>query len=169
MQFRHLLDSDTFRRGASRRIVVRRVLREVRADDRGAGYLAAFIVLFSVLVVAGVGLLVDSARLFAADRQCTSIAFEAARAGANAIDADVVRGGGIAVDASAATSAAESAAEAFVSGSGATLQSISVDGDTVTVVVSANVDAWFPIMSDRTVSERATARIGRAGDGPTPP
>lgn len=138
-----------------------RVLRRCRDDDRGAGYLAAFIVLFSVLVVAGVGILVDSARVFAADRQCTSIAFEAARAGANAIDADVVRGGGLLLDPDSASAAARSAASAFVSGAGATLQSVTVDGDQVTVVVSATVDSWFPVMSDRTVTERATARIGR--------
>ena len=33
-------------------------------------------------------------------------------------------------------------------------------GDQVTVVVSANVDAWFPLISDRTVTEGATARAG---------
>ena len=70
-----------------------RIVTRVRDDDHGAGYLATFIVLFSVLVVAGVGILIDSARIFAADRQCTSIAFEAARAGANALDADAIRDG----------------------------------------------------------------------------
>jgi hypothetical protein len=139
---------------------MRRLAARVRDDDRGAGYLAAFIVLFSVLVVAGVGILVDSARIFAADRQCTSIAFEAARAGANALSAEAVREGSIEVDVAAASAAASAAATAFASGAGATLQSISVDGDSVTVVVSANVDSWFPLISDRTVTERATARAG---------
>jgi hypothetical protein len=137
-----------------------RIVSRVRDDDRGAGYLAAFIVLFSVLVVAGVGILVDSARIFAADRQCTSIAFEAARAGANALRADAIREGVIEVDPAAASAAASAAAEAFASDAGATLQSVSVEGDRVTVVVSARVDAWFPMISDRTVTEHATARAG---------
>jgi hypothetical protein len=136
------------------------IATRIRDDDCGAGYLAAFIVLFSVLVVAGVGILVDSARIFAADRQCTSIAFEAARAGANALSANAVRDGSIEVDPAAANAAASAAAAAFVSGAGATLQSISVDGDQVTVVVSARVDAWFPMISHRTVTESATARAG---------
>ena len=135
-----------------------RIVTRIRDDDRGAGYLAAFIVLFSVLVVAGVGILIDSARIFAADRQCTSTAFEAARAGANALDADAIRDGLIEVDAAAANAAASAAAAAFVSDAGATLQSVSVDGDEVTVVVSAGVDAWFPMISDRTVTVSATAR-----------
>jgi hypothetical protein len=139
---------------------VRRFVRRVRDDDRGAGYLAAFIVLFTMLLVAGVGILVDSARIFAADRQCTSIAFEAARAGANALDAEAIRERAIEVDPGAASAAASAAAAAFVSRAGATLQSVAVDGDAVTVVVSADVDAWFPLMSDRTVTERATARAG---------
>ena len=137
-----------------------RIVNRVRDDDRGAGYLAALIVLFSVLVVAGVGILVDSARIFAADRQCTAIAFEAARAGANSLNADALRDGSIEVDPAAANAAASAAAAAFVSDAGATLQSVSVDGDQVTVVVSASVDAWFPMISDRTVTERATARAG---------
>ena len=83
-----------------------RLARRVRDDERGAGYLAAFIVLFSVLTVAGVGILVDSARILATDRQCSAIALEAARAGANAIDVDAVRAGTTAVDPAQAQAAA---------------------------------------------------------------
>jgi Flp pilus assembly protein TadG len=139
---------------------VRRLAHRIRDDDRGAGYLAAFIVLFPMLLGAGVGILVDSARIFAADRQCTSIAFEAARAGANALHAEAIRDGAIEIDTGAASAAASAAAAALVSSAGATLQSVTVDGDAVTVVVSADVDAWFPLISDRTVTERATARAG---------
>ena len=141
-----------------------RLAQRLRDDDRGAGYLAAFIVLFSMLLVAGVGILVDSARIFAADRQCTSIAFEAARAGANALDAEALRAGDVVVDAGLAQSTAAAAAGAFVAGSGASLQSVAVEGDRVVVVVSASVDSWFPLMSDRTVSRQVTARAGPIGD-----
>lgn len=145
---------------------MRRIAARLRDDERGAGYLAAFIVLFSVLVVAGVGILVDSARIFSADRQCTSIAFEAARAGANALAADSLYGGdGFIVDPDGAQRAARQAAADFVSAAGATLESVSVDGNQVTVVVSARVDSWFPLISDRTVRERTTADAVVVMDG----
>ena len=139
-----------------------RLARRVRDDERGAGYLAAFIVLFSVLTVAGVGILVDSARILATDRQCSAIALEAARAGANAIDVDAVRAGTTAVDPAQAQVAAAAAAGAFVSGSGASLVSVAVDGDVVTVRVAATVDPWFPVMRSRTVTQDATVRATRA-------
>jgi hypothetical protein len=137
------------------------VLRRAAGDERGAGYLAAFIVLFSVLLIAGVGILVDSARILAADRECSSIAMEAARAGANALDGDLLRQGMLSVNPAQATAAA--AAGAFVSRAGGTLQSVSVSGSRVTVVVSASVNPWFPLMSGRTVSKTATANAMRDG------
>ena len=148
----------------------RTLLSRIRSDERGAGYLAAFIVLFSVLVVAGVGILVDSSRMFSAQRQSSSIALEAARAGANAIDdAALYSNAGFHVDPADAQAAAYSAASAFVSGAGATLDSVDIVGNRVEVVVSAHVDSWFPIMSGRTVvqSAAATAEIGL--DGPAGP
>ncbi|WP_116996856.1 hypothetical protein [Desertimonas flava] len=127
-------------------------------DDRGAGYVAAFIVLFGTLTLAGIGVLVDTARIMSTHRQTDTMALEAARAGANAVDAQLLRsGGGIAVDPGRAQAAASVAAAAFVSGSGASISSVSVDGDRVTVRISATVDPWFPIMSTRTVSSQASA------------
>ena len=131
----------------------RELLRRVRDDERGAGYLAAFIVLFSVLLIAGIGILVDSARILAADRECSSIAMEAARAGANALDADLLREGTVSANPAQAQATAAAAAGAFVSHAGGTLQSVSVSGSRVTVVVSASVSPWFPLMSGRTVSQ----------------
>ena len=139
------------------------MLRRIRDDERGAGYLAAFIVLFSVLLIAGVGILVDSARILAADRECSSIAMEAARAGANALDADLLRGGTVAANPAQAQATAASAAGSFVAHAGGTLQSVSVSGSRVTVVVSASVSPWFPLMSGRTVSKSATASAERDG------
>jgi hypothetical protein len=137
------------RRGACRRFGV---------DQRGGGYVGAFIVLFSTLIVAGVGILVDTARIVATDRQMHSIALEAARAGANAVDSSSWRSGsGAVVDPGEAQSAASSAAAAFVTGSGASLGSVSVNGTEVTVTVSATVDPRFPLMSSRTVSATASA------------
>lgn len=143
------------------------LLRRVRDDERGAGYLAAFIVLFGVLAVAGVGLLVDSARLMAQSRQCDTVALEAARAGANAIEAELLRTGTVAIDSAAAQAAAETAAAAFVSGSGVTLAGVSVDDLRVTVRVAATVDPWFPVLGSRTIGSgaSATATVGRGRDG----
>ena len=131
----------------------------VRDDERGAGYLAAFIVLFSTLLLAGVGVLVDSSRLWTAQRQSSSIALEAARAGANAISVpELYEGAGIRRRPRTRRSGvAAAAAGTFVSQAGASLQSVSVDGNRVTVVVSASVDSWFPLMSGRTVTQRASA------------
>jgi hypothetical protein len=137
--------------------------RRVAGDERGAGYLAAFIVLFSALLVAGVGILVDSARILAADRECSSIAMEAARAGANALDGDLLRHGTLSVRPAQAQATAAAAAGAFVSHAGGTLQSVAVSGSRVTVVVSASVNPWFPLMSGRTVSKSATANAVRDG------
>ena len=39
---------------------------EIRDDERGSGFIGAFIVLFSVLTLGGVGVLVDSARIASA-------------------------------------------------------------------------------------------------------
>jgi hypothetical protein len=135
-----------------------RLWRRLRDDERGGGYVAAFIVLFSVMVVAAAGVLIDSARMFAADRQCSTIALEAARAAANQIERDgLLAGGGVAVDPVAARAAAFGAAASFVSESEASLQSVTVDGDRVTVVVSAWVSPWFPLLGARSVTERASA------------
>ena len=138
-------------------------LQRVRDDERGAGYLAAFIVLFSVLLIAGVGILVDSARILAADRECSSIAMEAARAGANALDGDLLRSGTVSANPAQAQATAAAAAGAFVSHAGGSLQSVSVSGNRVTVVVTASVSPWFPLMSGRTVSKSATASAQRDG------
>lgn len=133
----------------------RTVVRRLWADERGAGTLGAFLVLFAVIVPLGVGILVDTARVMSADRQCRAIALEAARAGANALDPVALRGGVLAVDPTQAHAAAASAAAAFVSGSGATLTSVTVEGDRVTVMVSATVEPW--LLSTRTVTKSASA------------
>jgi hypothetical protein len=141
----------------------------IRDDERGAGYLAAFIVLLSVLGVAGVGILVDGARIVSAERQSSSIALEAARAGANALDPVAARNGDVVVDPGAAQAAAYTAAASFVAGSGAALESVSVNGNRVTVRVSAAVDSWFPMISSRTVTQQASAdAVAGVDTGPGP-
>lgn len=147
---------------------VGRVARRLWADQRGAGTLGAFLVLFAVIVPLGVGILVDSARVMSTDRRCRSIALEAARAGANALDVVALRGGVVAVDPAGAQASAAAAAAAYVSGSGATLTSVTVEGDRVTVTVSATVAPLLGVLSTRTVSKSAsaTATVGIVQEGP---
>jgi len=138
---------------------IRQLLRRLRDDDRGSGFIGAFIVLFAILTLGGVGVLVDSARIVSAERHASSAAFEAARAGAQAVQVIGARDGAATIDASAARAAALDAASGLLSGSGATVTSVTVTADEVVVTVSRRVDPWFPVMSGRTVLETGRARI----------
>lgn len=135
-------------------------------DDRGAGYIAAFIVLLPVLLLAGVGLLIDSARYYTAFRQADAVAMEAARAGANALNNEALGAGGVAVDPAAAQSTASAAASAYVTSTGLQLNSVSVEGDRVVVSVSGSVDPWFPMLGSRTVTRTASAQAATSRGGP---
>jgi hypothetical protein len=135
------------------------VLRRLRDDERGSGYIGAFIVLFAFLVVGGVGVLVDSARQVSTERFASSAAYEAARAGAQAIQVTGARGGAATIDVSGARAAALDAATGLLSGSGATVTDVTVTADEVVVTVSRHVDSWFLIISSRTVVETGRARI----------
>lgn len=137
----------------------RQLLRRLRDDDRGSGFIGAFIVLFAILTLGGVGVLVDSARIVSAERHASSAAFEAARAGAQAVQVVGARDGAATIDASGARAAALDAASSLLSGSGATVTSVTLTADEVVVTVSRRVDPWFPVMSGRTVLETGRARI----------
>src|SRR5215218_2641821 len=107
----------------------RAVVRRFRDDQRGAGFIAAFIVLFGVLTLAGVGLIVDSARVVSAQRHASAAAYEAARAGANAIQLNVTRGSTTAtIDPTAARAAALDAAISLLAGSDAIVADVAVNG-----------------------------------------
>jgi Flp pilus assembly protein TadG len=138
---------------------VGRLWVRVRADERGAGYLAAFIVLFGTLTLGGVGVLVDSARIVSAERHASAAAYEAARAGAQAVEVGSARGGGAGIDGAAAQAAAAQAAGGLLAGSDAQLAAVTVTGDEVVVTITRQVDPWFPIISGRTVTETGRARL----------
>ena len=137
----------------------RQLLRRLRDDDRGSGFIGAFIVLFAILTLGGLGVIVDSARIVSAERHASSAAFEAARAGAQAVQVIDARDGAPTIDTSGARAAALDAASGLLSGSGATVTSVTVTADEVIVTVSRRVDPWFPVMSGRTVLETGRARI----------
>jgi Tfp pilus assembly protein PilX len=140
-------------------IASRQLLRRWCDDDRGSGFIGAFIVLFAILTLGGVGVLVDSARIVSAERHASSAAFEAARAGAQAVHVVGARDGVATIDASGARAAALDAASGLLSGSGATVTSVTVTADEVVVTVSRRVDPWFPVLSGSTVFETGRARI----------
>jgi len=149
-------------RGAERRPPVRgqrQLARRVRDDDRGSGFLAAFIVLFGTLTLGGVGVLVDSARIVSAERHASASAFEAARAGAQAINGTSMRTGTATIDPDAARAAALAAASQLVAGSDATVQGVEVTADEVIVTITNQVDPWFPVISGRTIVESGRAQI----------
>ena len=139
--------------------LLRAVWWRARSDERGAGYIAAFIVLFGVLTLAGVGVLVDSARIVSAERHASAAAFEAARAGAQAVNVGSSRAGGSTIDAAAAEAAAGRAAASLLAGSDAQLEEITVSSDEIVVTITRQVDPWFPMIEGRTVRETGRARL----------
>lgn len=135
------------------------MVRRTLADDRGSGYMAAFIVLFSMLTFGGVAVVADSGRIVSAEREASAAAFESARAGAQAIDEEAIRAGGLVLDAGDATARATAAAGQLLVGSSASLSDVAVDGDQVVVTITARVDRWFPGLGDITITKTGRARL----------
>jgi Flp pilus assembly protein TadG len=130
-------------------------------DDRGAATI--FVVGLSVMLFVLAGLVVDGGLAINARAQAADYAEQAARAGAQEIDEDVLRGSGnVVLDAAAAADAAE----AFLAESGFTGRpnadaTVDVAGDEVTVGVSRSYNTIMLSLigiNDFTVSADATAR-----------
>jgi uncharacterized membrane protein len=80
-------------------------------NERDAGVVTTFVIIFSVLLVFVIGLVVDGGRMLAEHRRARNLADSAARAGAQAISEDAVRNGDTVI---LDPGAAEVAACAFV-------------------------------------------------------
>lgn len=130
-----------------------------RDDENGSGFIGAFVVLFAVLTLGGVGVLVDSARIVSAERQASAAAFEAARSGAQAIAVPARRDGTVSLDADSARTAALDAADRLIAGTGATVSSVTVTGDEIVVTITRRVDPWFPLISGKTITVTGRARV----------
>lgn len=141
------------------------MIDRVRTDDRGAGYLGAFIVLLSVLLVGGVSALADAGRVSAAQRHSSTIAYEAARVGAQEIS--VQSGGSIELNSDAARTSAAAAAINLAANSDAQFAGARVAGDEVIVTITYTVDRWFPGLGSVTITEegRAQFAIGIVEEG----
>jgi hypothetical protein len=123
--------------------------------DEG-GQLTVFVALLAVPLVGVVGLVVDGGGVLAAHQKAVADAFEAARAGAEAVDIGVLRASGVVqLD----PGQARSDALAFLAAAGET-GSVAVAGDSVTVTVSVRhplaVLSMFGL-GPVTVTGRATA------------
>ena len=142
--------------------------RRTFTDDRGEGYVAAFILLLPILLLAGAGLLIDGGRVMQARRHAGIVAFEAARAGAQAVDVTQLRDSKVALDGADTAVKARTAGVALLGGSGGNVVSIDVRGDVVEVVVAERVSSWFPLLNDRTVTATAVVRVRSGVDTAEP-
>jgi Flp pilus assembly protein TadG len=144
------------------------VTRRTLTDDRGEGFIAAFIVLLPILLLAGAGLLIDGGRVMQARRHAGIVAFEAARAGAQGVDVIQLRDSNVALDGADTAAKARTAGAALLGGSGGNVVSIDVRGDVVEVVVAERVSSWFPLLNDRTVTATAVVRVRSGVDTAEP-
>ncbi len=125
--------------------------------DRGSGTVAAITLIFAFTFLGLVWLARDVDRSISNRSAAQSIAFQAARSGAQAADATALRAGSTAAIApvNATAAARRTAAGLFASyGVSGTITEIRVDGDRVTVTVTIT-DAG------RTVTGSGTVRVER--------
>jgi Flp pilus assembly protein TadG len=104
-----------------------------RRDERGAA--AAFVVLFTVALLAAAGLVIDGGYALAGKRAAMNHAEQAARAGADALNQGALRDGTIQVDPGKAVTVAQN----YLSSIDAT-GTVAVHGGEVTVTVTAQQD-----------------------------
>ena len=137
---------------------MRRLLARHRPDDRGM--VTAFVIVFAVALLAMSGLVVDGGRMLAEARLVDNLADSAARAGAQAIDEELVRQGAITIlDRDGAVAAACTfleRSERSCSGPGT---DVDVDGNTVTVRIEGQIDLLLLPGTSKTVSAQGTACV----------
>ena len=129
-------------------------------DDREGGAVTAFASIMSVALILCAGLVIDGGAILAAKRDAVAAADSAARAGAQALDAEALNTTGDAnLDPGPATAAAQSALAA-----NSHQGRVSVEGRRVNVQVSINQPLYvlgLAGLGTKTVSAAATARAVR--------
>jgi Flp pilus assembly protein TadG len=132
-------------------------------DDADRGAATLFVIGLSTMLLVLSGLVVDGGMAINARAQAADVAEQAARAGAQEIDENVLRNSGnVVLDADAASDAAEG----FLNESGFSAKpnadgTVTVNGDEVTVAVSRNYNTIMLGLigiGEFTVSADATAR-----------
>lgn len=133
---------------------------------RCTGERGAFTPWFLVMVVPMMlmaGLVFDGGQVLSARREALDVAQNAARAGAQAIDASQIRQGNVAID----PGLVDAAAQDYLAANGFT-GTVTVTGTEVTVVVTQDVDMALLGaigVQEKTVTGIATARIVRGVEG----
>jgi hypothetical protein len=137
-------------------------LRRLLRDDRGSAMVASFVLMLALTGGAIIWLARDVDRTVNAANEADALAFQAARAAAQAVDPSSLRADSPRIDpAGAQTRAAHAAATLLASNhTTGSVVSVDVNGDRVTVVVAINE-------AGRTVAGRGTARlaVGVNGEG----
>ena len=131
----------------------------------GGGSPSAFVVAIAATLLACLGLVHDGAQMLRAKTRTTTLAHEAARAGAQHLDADLLRTGTLALDRNEARSAARDHARLAGAGSGANAQTgtntaadVVVSADEVTVTVTTTYrPTMLSVLGEVEIASRATA------------
>ncbi|NKZ01450.1 hypothetical protein [Nocardiopsis alborubida] len=129
----------------------------------GGGSPSAFVIAIAATLLACLGLVHDGAQMLWAKTRTTTLAHEAARAGAQHLDADLLRTDTLALDRNEARSAAQDHARLAGAGAGAgTNAAVGVDvvvsADEVTVTVTtAYRPTLLVVLGEVEIASRATA------------
>ncbi|MEU1896890.1 pilus assembly protein TadG-related protein [Nocardiopsis dassonvillei] len=133
----------------------------------GGGSPSAFVVAIAATLLACLGLVHDGAQMLRAKTRTTTLAHEAARAGAQHLDADLLRTGTLALDRDEARSAARDHARLAGAGTGANAQAgtnavadvdVVVSTDEVTVTVTTTYrPTVLAVLGEVEIASRATA------------
>ncbi|MFE6447456.1 pilus assembly protein TadG-related protein [Nocardiopsis dassonvillei] len=131
----------------------------------GGGSPSAFVVAIAATLLACLGLVHDGAQMLRAKTRTTTLAHEAARAGAQHLDADLLRTGTLALDRDEARGAARD--HARLAGAGANAQAgtnavadvdVVVSADEVTVTVTTTYrPTVLAVLGEVEIASRATA------------
>ena len=109
-------------------------LARLREDERGS--IALYFAIIALAAFAMLGLVVDGGQAFAGRERAADLATQAARSAADALTPDSVRG--LPTGLQADPAAARDAANRLVTAAGARLDSISINGDQVSVSVTVH-------------------------------
>jgi len=138
-------------------------MNRAHRDERGV--VTVFVLVLSVALILAAGLVIDGGDLLAARREAIAAADSAARAGAQALDAQALNtSGATQLDPAQADAAAQDALRA-----GGYQGSVAVTGTRITVTVHINQPLYvlgLAGLGSKTVTGASTARAVRGVTGP---
>lgn len=143
------------------------LVRRAPRDDGERGSIALYFAIIALAAFAMLGLVVDGGQAFAGRERAADLSTQAARAGADALTPASVRGlpGNLQAD----PAAARAAADTLVTAAGAHLDSVSINGDQVTVTVTVHrKTAILSAVGIDEISQTASATATAVYGGTTP-